>query len=162
MLLHLPVKPYILQFLKRHLGENYQLSNVDPFGRYLMGLLRTPRTDRQYDNYLSRYTAKFPVRIVPYLVADRACKNCSSLTVVHFNSFAEDIFYTEFHQFVQVRVEDNLMQAKVAIEQFCFRHQLSEDDVRFETLKRNWHRYWKKEKKRLEILQNPSGLSLAA
>ncbi|RZK34684.1 MAG: hypothetical protein EOO57_10630 [Hymenobacter sp.] len=162
MLLYLSVKPYTLKFLTRHLGRDYQLSNVDSFGRYLFGLLRQPRNDKQYDNYLSRYTAKFPVRLVPYLLADRACKNCSSQTVVHFNNFVEEIFFREFRSFVQFRVQEEEMQAKVAIEKFSRFLGLTEDDISFETLKKNWCRYWKKEKKRLESEQTPSGLSLVA
>jgi hypothetical protein len=162
VLLSLSVKPYTLKFLTRHLGTDYQLSVVDSFGRYLFGLLRQPRTDKQYDNYLSRYTAKFPVRLVPYLLADRACKNCSSLTTVHFNNFAEEIFFREFHSFVQFRVQEEAMEAKLAIQKFSRFHNLTEEDISFETLKKNWGRYWKKEKKRLESAQTPSGLSLAA
>ncbi|MGI4870978.1 MAG: hypothetical protein ACRYFX_07350 [Janthinobacterium lividum] len=162
MLLQLPVKPYTLKFLTRHLGAAYKLGNVDIYGRFLFALLRQPRTDKQYDDYLDRYTAKFPVRIVPYLVGDRACKNCSPLTVVHFNSFVEEIFYKEFHDFVQFRVEENGVQAKVAIERFCSRFELSEDDISYETLKKNWQRYLKKEKKRRQTGETPSGLSLAA
>jgi len=152
----------MLKFLTRHLGEGYKLGNNDIFGRYLFNLLRSPREDRQYDDYLARYTASFPVRIVPYLVADRACKNCSPLTIVHFNNFAEEIFFKEFHDFVQFRVEENLVEAKVAIERFCERNGFTEDDIAYETLKKNWQRYKKKEKKRQAARNNPSGLSLAA
>ncbi|MGI4865428.1 MAG: hypothetical protein ACRYFZ_16010 [Janthinobacterium lividum] len=162
MLLTLPVKPYTLKFLTRHLGAGYKLGNSDIFGRFLYGLLRSPRTDRQYEDYLDRYTAEFPVRIVPYLVADRACKNCSPLTIVHFNGFVEEIFYKEFHDFVLFRVEEDHMEAKVAIEKFCKRFALTEDDVAYETLKKNWQRFFKKEKKRRQTPDSPSGLSLAA
>jgi hypothetical protein len=162
VILSLPVKPYTLKFLTRHLGAAYKLSNNDSYGLYLFSLLRQPRTDRQYEDYLGRYTAQFPVSIVPYLVADRACKNCSPLTVVRFNNFVEGIFFTEFHSFVQFRVEETDMQAKQAIERFCKRFELTEDDISFETLKKNWNRYLKKQKKRLESGDSPSGLSLAA
>ncbi len=152
----------MLKFLTRHLGQNYQLGNNDIFGRYLFNLLRSPREKREYEDYLDRYTAKFPVRIVPYLVADRACKNCSPLTIVHFNNFAEEIFFKEFHDFVQFRVEENQVAAKAAIERFCQRNGFTEDDIAFETLKKNWQRYKKKEKKRQAAGHNPTGLSLAA
>lgn len=162
MKLELPVKPYSAKFLRRHLGESYQLSNSDIYGRYLFCLLRLPRDDKQYDNYLNRYTKKFPVRIVPYLITDDGCKNCSSQTIIHFNKMVEGVFYTEFHQFVQARVEDGLMEAATAIRRFSTVHQLTEDDIQFDTLKRSWNRYWRKEKKRLESINSPSGLSLAA
>lgn len=162
MQLTLPVKPYTRKFLERHLGAHYQLSNVDAFGRYLYCLLREPRRNSECEEYLGIYTAKFPVRIVPYLLYDRACKNCSAYVVHHFNCFVERIFYDEFHTFVQARVEDGLMEAKEAIERFCAKHKLSEDDVRYETMKRNWQRYWKKEKKRLKDADSPTELSLAA
>ena len=136
MQLAIPVKPYTRKFLERHLGADYQLSNVDAFGRYLYSLLREPQRSDECEEYLSQYTSKFPVRIVPYLVYDRACKNCSAYTIHHFNCFVERIFYDEFHTFVQARVEDGLMEAKEAIERFCAKHKLSEDDVRYETMKR--------------------------
>jgi hypothetical protein len=159
VLLHLPVKPYTLKFLTRHLGPNYKLGNGDIYGRVVFWLLRHPRTDRQYDDYLDRYTALFPVSIVPYLVADRACKNCSPLTIVHFNGFAEEIFFKEFHDFVEFRVEENHMEAKVAIEKFCNRFELTEDDISYETLKKNWGRYLRKQKKRAQTSNSPTGLS---
>ncbi len=152
----------MLKFLTRHLGAGYKLGNNDIYGRYLYNLLRTPRDERQYEDFLGRYTAKFPVKIVPYLVADRMCKNCTPYTTVNFNSFAEGIFFKEFHDFVQFRVEENEMQAKVAIERFCKRFGLTEEDIAYETLKKNWHRYWKKEKKRQAGGDNPTSLSLAA
>ena len=152
----------MLKFLTRHLGAGYKLSNNDLYGRFLFGLLRQPRTDKQYEDYLDRYSAEFPVRIVPYLVADRACKNCSPLTVVHFNNFAEEIFFKEFHDFVQFRVEEMGTEAKLAILRFSEKFDLSEDDIKFETLKKNWHRYMKREKKRQKTGNSPSGLSRAA
>jgi hypothetical protein len=152
----------MLKFLTRHLGAGYQLSNNDIYGRYLYNLLRTPREERQYEDFLDRYTEKFPVKIVPYMVADRMCKNCTPYTIVNFNSFSEGIFFKEFHDFVQFRVEENEVQAKVAIERFCQRFGLTEDDIAYETLKKNWSRYWKKEKKRQAGGDTPTSLSLAA
>jgi hypothetical protein len=162
VLLSIPVKPYTLKFLTRHLGRDYQLSNVDLYGIHLFNLLRQERDHRQYDNFLDRYTAQFPVNIVPYMITDRGCKNFSALTIVKFNTFAEQLFYTEFHDFVQCRVEEMGLTAKAGIERFCIKFRLSEEDIAFETLKKNWHRYYKKEKKRQEIEETPTSLSLAA
>jgi hypothetical protein len=161
VLLSLPVKPYILKFLTRHLGRDYQLSNCDLYGIHLFNLLRQERDHRQYDNFLARYTAQFPVNIVPYMITDRGCKNFTALTIVKFNVFAEEIFYKEFHDFVQFRVEETGMPAKAAIERFSIKFGLVEDDVAFETLKRNWNRYWQKEKKRQKAEETPTSLSLA-
>lgn len=152
----------MLKFLTRHLGEGYRLGNNDIFGRFLINMLRSPREERRYDDYLDRYTEKFPVTIVPYMVADRMCKNCSSLTIVHFNNFAEEIFFKEFHDFVQFRVEETEMEARLAILRFCERNNFTEDDISFETLKKNWQRYKKKEKKRRSAPDTPTRLSLAA
>lgn len=162
MLLSIPVKPFALKFLTRHLGPGYKLGCGDLYGSYLFSLLRQPRDHRQYEKFLARYTAVFPVKIVPYLVADRACKNCSPLTIVKFNTLVEEIFFKEFHDFVQFRTEETQVQAKVAIERFCTKFELTEDDIAYETLKKNWQRYQQKEKKRLEKASSPTSLSLAA
>jgi hypothetical protein len=147
--LTLPVSPAVAKFLAVHLGDDYKLSQTDPFGMYLFNMMRRPLSDRQYDGAMGKFSARFNVRFVPSVFYDRSCHNLSSLTVYHFNSFVENIIKTELHAFVDTHVYFK-MSCHGAIVAFMEKYNFTDDDYSFDALKKSYQRFKKKHQKHVK------------
>ncbi len=162
MLLRIPVKPYTLKFLHRHLSADYKLSQLDPYGIQLFAMLRRQLRDAQYDGLMSQYTSVFTVRFEPGQVFDRGCRELTSRTINDFNNWVERVFKHKFHSYVEVHSQEIGTPVFVAIRKFYAKHGLSEDDIAEETMRTSYKRYLKKQKNRQVSGNSPSALNHAA
>ncbi len=153
----IPVKPYTLKFLQRHLATPYKLSRVDQYGMQLFYMLRSPRTDARFDLLMKQYESKFVFTIDPVAVIDgcmlEGVSNFTSAMTNDFNSWVERIFKHEFHTYVQVN-SDCGVPVFTAIRQYCDIHNLTEEDISQETLRTSYKRYLKKWLKKQENQPN--------
>ena len=138
--LQIPVKPHILKYLQFYLGAEYNLSESDPYGLMLFGLLRRPITDSRKDELVAKYTGRFEVQYGAYSPQQFGLKNLTGKTVYLFNSFVHSILKQDLHSYVDL-MTDMGNQVKYSIECFMRKYDFQETDIAYDTLLKSYQRF---------------------
>lgn len=138
--LQIPVKPHILKYLQFYLGADYSLSESDPYGLLLFGLLRRPITDKRKDELVAKYTGRFVVHYGAYSPQQFGLKNLTGKTVYQFNNFAHGILKQDLHSYVDL-MTDMGNQVKYSIECFMLKYDFQETDIAYDTLLKSYQRF---------------------
>lgn len=139
--LFMPVKPYVLKFLTKHLGANYKLTLDDIFGRQLVPLMESRRHRTRRQKGLHRYKSTFGVLVNPARFAGGKVENFTNVTIVYFNNFAEELCAGELHCLIDVCTQHAGMTIKEAIDAFRIKFGLTEEDWDEMTMRRGYLRY---------------------
>ena len=147
-----PVKPHLLKYLQVHLKlqrrqdeplrlEDYVLSKTNRFGFALNQLLRKPAKSARHESSIEDCTAVLGVDLrnfnFPYY--DLLQGKLSAYCVFQFNDFVDDIFQAELYWWVGQQHERR-STIKDAIRSFMVFYDVSEDDLAYETLRKNVQR----------------------
>ena len=147
-----PLKPHLLQYLQVHLKliaredqpgrlTDYVLSKANRFGFALNQLLRKPAKSARHESSIADCTALLGVDLRNFNAAyyDLLRGKLTAYCVFQFNSFVDDNFYAELYWWVR---EHRARRATIkdAIRSFMVFYDVSEDDVAYETLRKNVQR----------------------
>jgi hypothetical protein len=147
-----PVRPHLLKYLQVHLRlapnpetsnqlEDYVLSKADRFGFALNQLLRKPVKSARHEASTEGCTAGLGVNLrnfnAPYY--DLTQGKLSAYAVFQFNELVEELFRQELYWWVKQTLERRGTM-KDAIRSFMVLYDVGEDDIAYETLRRDVHR----------------------
>jgi hypothetical protein len=147
-----PVRPHLLKYLQVHLqlarlqevpfrASDYALSNTGRFGLTLTLLLQKPAKSARHEGSIDDCTAALGVDLrnfkgaTTYLLQGQL----SPWVVFQYNDFVEDYFRKELYWWVN-RHRERRATIKDAIYSFMAFYEVSEDDVAFETLRKDVQR----------------------
>jgi hypothetical protein len=150
--LDFPVRPHLLKYLQVHLKlvasaadaarlDDYVLSKSGRFGFALNQLLRKPVKSARHEASIDDCTAQLGINLrnfnAPYY--DLTQGRLSPWVVFQFNDFVEENFRDELYWWVRQHRERRAT-IKDAIRSFLAFYEVSEDDVAYETLRKDVQR----------------------
>jgi len=150
--LDFPLRPHLLKYLRVHLKltpsaadptrlEDYVLSKTGRFGYALSQLLRKPAKSARHEGSIDDCTGQLGINLrnfnAPYY--DLLRGQLSPWVVFQFNEIVEDCFRGELYWWVRQHRERRAT-IKDAIRSFMAFYEVSEDDVAFETLRKDVQR----------------------
>jgi hypothetical protein len=147
-----PIRPHLLKFLQVHLhlarvqespfqASDYALSSEGRFGLPLTLLLQKPVQDGRYEGSIADCTAQLGLDLRNYkgAYAYLLKGQLSPWVVFQFNDLVEETFRQEFYWWVREQ-RQRRATIKDAIYSYLAFYGVSEDDVAYETLRRDLHR----------------------
>lgn len=132
VVIYFPVQPHVYKYLQSKVGESMTVSRKDFWGNLVLDILSKRYTsttiqteDLVYPVEISmRYMSEFGVFI-------------DSKTVRKFNSQIDNLFREEMRTHVFINYEKNGIPKDRALKQFLEYFNIDEDDMKFETLKKD-------------------------
>lgn len=150
--LDFPIRPHLLKFLQVHLhlartqelpfqASDYTLSSEGRFGLPLTLLLQKPVQDGRYEGSIADCTARLGLDLRNYkgAYAYLLKGGLSPWVVFQFNDLVEETFRAEFYWWVRQQ-RQRRATIKDAIYSYMAFYGVSEDDIAYETLRRDLHR----------------------
>lgn len=132
---HFPVKLHVYKYLQSKVGEKLVLTKNNFFGSTVIDIFK--RTYSVYESVSNEYT--FPVEVsTRYMEKNGIFLDDKSLR--KFNSRFDDMFREEMRSYVYMSSESNGLKKESALRQFLFHYNISEDDIKFETLVKDLQR----------------------
>lgn len=141
----LPVKNYLKKYLTKKFGDSYRVNRTDWVGKYLIDLL-----DKQYRRKGTIKEDAFYKIEVPSSVVKEVGFDMSVTKMRHFESMIDKVFRSELETFIDVSISSNLyfnvnskfhkLSVMKAMQQFLETFEISEDDIKLESLYRNFAR----------------------
>ena len=150
--LDFPLRPHLLKYLQVHLKlapsladphqlDDYVLSRADRFGFALNQLLRKPVKSARHEASIEDCTARLGVNLrnfnAPYYELTQG--RLVAYAVFQFNEFVDELFREELYWWVGQTCERR-GTIKDAIRSFMALYEVTEDDIAYETLRRDVHR----------------------
>lgn len=126
---YFPVKPHVYKYLQRKVGEKLIVSNHNFFGGIVLDILSKRYSDlKNVNNELS-----FPVEVsISYM--EKMGFYIDAKIMRKFNYRIDDIFREEMRSFVQMNFRINRIPKESSLKSFMFEYNITEDDIKFETL----------------------------
>ncbi|MEZ0182636.1 hypothetical protein AB9T89_10350 [Flavobacterium oncorhynchi] len=129
IIINFPVKPHVYKFLQKKVGEKLVVTKNDLYGNLVLDIL-----SKRYcvlESVTDAYT--FPVEISLRYMEDYGIFIDQKI-IRKFNSQVDRIFKEEVRSYVSLNHTLNHIPKKTAVEQFIFHYNLTEDDIKLETI----------------------------
>ena len=135
IIINFPVKPHVYKYLQTKVGEKLVVTNFDFFGGIVLDILtkKYSYVDSVTDNYT------FPVEI-SLRYAEKMGFYIDEKVVKKFNSRMDSMFREEMRGFAHINYKTNQTPREVSLKQFLFQYNIEEDDIKFETLLKDFKR----------------------
>lgn len=135
-----PVKSYVKKFLISQYGSEVILfRRNDHILSTFLSLLQRPSMVFRHSQYKKIEGPKIKFVISESIKKNQGCV-LPEENIVHFNLYLDSLIKNEFCRFVEEKVKSG-MRTKNAIDQFCEKHDIGEEDMKYETLKKTFYRY---------------------
>lgn len=142
---NIPLKGYLKKYLLKKYGNSYTVNRTDWLGKYLVDLL-----DKQYRKKGSFNELDFYTIIVPSTIIKEVGFDMSAVKMKHFESMIDKVFRSELETYIEVSLSAELYTRDAskyykqntlqAMEQFLKRFDIYEDDLKLESLYRDYAR----------------------
>lgn len=145
--INIPTKRYLKAFLQNRFGEELLLSHHDPYGKCLYVLLSDNRKRKDMQPISGDYKEEMNVSL--HRDAFRHYGFSISKTGVRaFNTFVEELFKEMVHSYIDGRLEVK-PKLKDAIADMRIYFKIDDDDWDYESIKKDYYRYRKRNGKAL-------------
>jgi hypothetical protein len=132
---HFPVKVHVYKFLQKKVGEKLVVTKNNFYGNLVLDVLakrycvlEAVNDDITYPVEISlRYMSDFGIFVDKNIIRK-------------FNAQIDRIFKEEIRTYVSINHTMNSMTKKDAVEQFLFHYDMTEDDIKLETILKDLNR----------------------
>ena len=132
IVINFPVKPHVYKYLQTKVGEKIVAGNGSFFGATVLDIL-----SKQYSDYIAvSDELTFPVEISFRYMRTNGIY-IDKRIVRKFNSRMDDMFREEMRSHVSISHTANKIPKDVSLRNFLFSYNICEDDIKFETLKKD-------------------------
>lgn len=132
---HFPVKVHVYKFLQKKIGEKLVVTKNNFYGNLVLDVL-----SKRYcvlDSVTDDFT--YPVDISLRYMSDFGIFIDKNI-IRKFNSQVDRVFKEEIRSYVAINNKMNQMPKKAAVEQFLFHYNMTEDDIKLETILKDLNR----------------------
>lgn len=135
LIINFPVKPHVYKYLQYKVGEKLVVSKLDFFGGMVLDILTKRYSDLEAVS--DKYT--FPVEIsLSYM--EKMGVYIDNKVVKKFNNRVDTMFREEMRGFANINFSANRTPKEASLKQFLFQYNIDEDDIKFETLLKDFKR----------------------
>jgi hypothetical protein len=132
IVINFPVKAHVYKYLQAKVGEKLVVTNTNFFGATVLDIL-----SKQYSDYSSvSDEITFPVEISFRYMRTHGIY-IDKRIVRKFNNRFDDMFREEMRSHVSISLQQNNIPKDKSLRQFLFSYNIDEDDIKFETLKKD-------------------------
>lgn len=134
--IEIPVKSHVLKYLQKKYGTTHRVSKKTFLGLLLLELIHKKVHPPQRKKPELFYKLEIP----EYYFNTRGFQ-LDDDKAVFLSACLERLFMEEFRQFVDMQLAQGLLNAFQSVVKFCHFYDISEDDIKVESLYRNYQRY---------------------
>lgn len=127
-----PVQPHVYKYLQVKCGEKLVAEQKNLWGEIILDLF----SKRTRSVTALTTQMKFPVEIALHYL-ERYGVNIDKQVIYRFNSRIDDIMREEMRTYVFLSNQNHLIPKDQALREFMSSYNLTEDDIKFETLKKD-------------------------
>jgi len=132
VVIYFPVQPHVYKYLQAKVGESMTVSRKDFWGNLVLDIL-----SKRYSSTINLSNELvYPVEISMRYMSEYGVF-IDSKTVKKFNSQIDNLFREEMRTHVFINYEKNNIPKDRALKQFLEYFNIDEDDMKFETLKKD-------------------------
>jgi len=132
VVIYFPVQPHVYKYLQSKVGESMTVSKKDFWGNLILDIL-----SKRYTSPVTQpEELVYPVEISMRYMTEYGVF-IDSRTVKKFNTQIDNLFREEMRTHVFINYEKNSIPKDRALKQFLDYFNISEDDIKFETLKKD-------------------------
>lgn len=132
IVINFPVKPHVYKYLQAKVGEKLVASAGNFFGATVLDIL-----SKQYSDYQAvSDDLTFPVEISFRYMRTNGIY-IDKRIVRKFNSRIDDVFREEMRSHVSISHSASRIPKDVSLRNFLLNYNICEDDIKFETLKKD-------------------------
>ncbi|MEN9907160.1 MAG: hypothetical protein RLZZ540_301 [Bacteroidota bacterium] len=135
VVINFPVKPHIYKYLQKKVGEKLVVTKFCFFGGMVLDILTKKYSDLEVIN--DTYT--FPVEI-SFSYMEKMGIYIDNRVAKKFNSRVDSMFREEMRGFVTTNFLANNIPKETSLAQFLTTYDIYEDDIKFETLVKDFKR----------------------
>jgi hypothetical protein len=135
VVIHFPVKPHIYKYLQNKIGEKLVVTKFDFFGGMVLDIL----TKKYSDLESVTNTLTFPVE-VSFSYMEKMGIYIDGRVIRKFNSRVDAMFREEMRGFANINYNANQTPKETSLKLFLFQYNIDEDDIKFETLVKDFKR----------------------
>lgn len=132
IVINFPVKPHVYKYLQCKVGEKLVAGSGNFFGATVLDIL-----NKQYSDYQAvSDDLTFPVEVSFRYMRTNGIY-IDKRVVRKFNTRIDDMFREEMRTHVLISHTSNRIPKDVSLRQFLLNYNICEDDIKFETLKKD-------------------------
>lgn len=132
---YFPVKKHVYKYLQKKVGEKLLVSNHSLFGGMVLDIF----SKKYYDLKIINDGLLYPVEVsLNYL--GREGFFIDEKIIRKFNYRIDDVFREEMRAFINLNYKINNIPKETSLRNFIFEYNITEDDIKFETLVRDIRR----------------------
>lgn len=135
VVINFPVKPHVYKYLQFKVGEKLVVSKLDFFGGMVLDILTKKYSDLESVDH--EFT--FPVEI-SFSYMEKMGIYIDNRVVKKFNNRVDAMFREEMRAFMSINFRANKIPKETSLRQFLFQYNIGEDDIKFETLVKDFKR----------------------
>lgn len=146
--LRIPIKPYLKKYIEVSFGERIVLSEKTWLGIIVLNLLKKKSFKNNYEDRFIIHKENLNV----YISMDKMYRNGCFLTntqIFYINSAIDDFFKKEIIRQCLINEKIYQINFKTSIYNFLEAHDITEEELNYETIKRYFNRNYKKLEKRM-------------
>jgi hypothetical protein len=139
VVINFPVKPHVYKYLQNKVGEKLVVAKFDFFGGMVLDILTKKYSDLEaVTNALT-----FPVEI-SFSYMEKMGIYIDNRVIKKFNSRVDAMFREEMKGFANINYLVNQTPKEASLKLFLYQLNIDEDDIKFETLVKDFKRKNKK------------------
>lgn len=135
VIINFPVKLHVYKYLQKKVGEKLVVTKSDFFGSMVLDVLSKNYSDLQSVSDDITFPVEISVRYI-----DKMGVYIDSKIIRKFNTRIDDVFREEMRTYVGLNFSANKIPKETSLKQFLFNYNMSEDDIKFETLVKDLRR----------------------
>lgn len=139
VIINFPVKPHVYKYLQNKVGEKLVVAKFDFFGGMVLDILTKKYSDLEAVNN----AMTFPVEI-SFSYMEKMGIYIDNRVIKKFNSRVDSMFREEMKGFANINFQANKTPKETSLKLFLFQYNIGEDDIKFETLVKDFRRKSKK------------------
>lgn len=144
---NIPIKPHLKKFMQYYTEvDPYKISTKDMFGRIILQELKKPTT--WYPPTTIDYKEKIDIVIPGHYYVKYNKVEVTDQTIKNVNNFLNNVFFEQFRFLIFSYQKMNDVMVSQSIRNFMELYELTEDDISFEYLKRDFYRFIEKRRKK--------------
>jgi len=133
--IHFPVKPHVYKYLQKKVGEKLVVVSTSYFGATVLDILSKNHSDYSVVKSDLTYSVEISLR---YMEKNGVYLN--PRVVRKFNARIDDIFREELRTHIEISYTINNIPKERSLRDFLLVYDITEDDIKFETLVKDFHR----------------------
>lgn len=135
---NIPVKPHIKKYVSVRYGNEHTLTKKSLLGVLIFGVLdkKVPKPDRSFDDHTEKYTIQISESYFNERGFEIPLRKRRFLAVC-----LEKLFIEDFYAYIDISVSKMGITAAQSMRVFLEQYEISENDVKFESMYKNYQRH---------------------